>query len=323
MHGWVGDAGEELHALVTQRASCPPAALAELSRLERRLTSDAEAGAFGMLARALAENGHTDRAVSILDELRHALDEESGMRGRRQVQDSLTWQTARLLERAKRWESALEIFDELSATNRWDDLAINRSRAHCLLELADSAPNRLVQLEQLVFDNLTSDSSCTLLETLLAAWSRSSSRKGLADLAAGTVHSIRDPFSKVRTQAVIDARWNAAVSHRRALALPELLALEDLTRLIASGNHRREVQASLRAIGPSAIAYLRERANALSADQLHLFHELYSALAESGLPELESTIKAVNESSPGFPYLEIWREANALRVDLRPDRSTR
>ena len=318
LHGWIGQAGDGLSFLVTQTAACPPAALVELSQLERVRLDEQQAAAFGKLARAFAENGHVDRAVQLLDELRSDSALDPSLLRARQLRDAASWQAARLFEQAGRWENALVYLDELRSTERFDQLAIDRSRAHCLAELG-----RVNQLESLVIANLMSDASCHLLELLLGAWERSDSPKGLEELLVESAPSIIDPFAKARLQAAVVIRFNAALQHRRVLELQPEFALEQLPSLLAGGTHHREVQLALHAIGPSAVAYLQKRAENLSPDQLQLNHELHAILAETGLPELEDVIRDVDEESHGFPYLEIWRAAQALREHLPAHVSSR
>ena len=318
LHGWIGDAGDGLSFLVTQTATCPPAALVEFSQLERVRLSERQAAAFGMLARAFAENGHVDRAVELLDELRSESIIDPILLRARQLRDAATWQAGRLLEQAGRWESALLYLDELRSTERFDQLALDRSRAHCLAELG-----RISQLESLVYGNLMSDTSCQLLELLLDAWDRSDSPKGLEELLIESAQSITDPFAKARLQAAVVVRFNSALQHRRVLALRPEFALEQLPSLLDGGDHHLEVQLALRAIGPAAVPYIQKHADNLSTDQLRLNHELYAILAATGLPDLEDVIRNVDEESRGFPYLEIWRAARALREDLPAHRSSR
>jgi len=318
LHGWVGEPGDGLSSLVTEPARCPPAALIELSRFDLDHLNEGQARALGMLARAFAENGHVDNAVALLDHLRVGSLLEPELLRAEHLQDTATWQAARLFEQAERWDDALLYLNGLHSTGRWIQLAIDRSRAHSLAELG-----RVEELEQLVLLNLIADSSCRPLEYLLETWERTGSTKGLDSLLAATSRSVLDPFAKARLQAMIVLRYNSAMQHRRVLAMQPELALEQLPSLLDGGEHHHEVHVALRANGPSAVTYLQRRAVELVAGQPPLSHELRAVLAETGLPELAEFIENIDEESLGFPYLELWSAARDLRDDLRPDRVAR
>ncbi|MFT5287011.1 MAG: tetratricopeptide (TPR) repeat protein [Planctomycetota bacterium] len=309
LHGWSSEIGEGTHPLVTEIAKCPPAALAELNRTERTHLNGKQIVAIGSVARALAENGYVDRAVSMLDQLRgQALPIRSESR--------MLWQAARLHEAAGNWQSALDYLEVLDSTRHWNDLAINRVRAHCYYELEQTE-----QLENLIFSNLTSDPSCHSLELLIQAWKRSRSSNGLPQLLEGCLQTVRDASAQDRIRAEITKHFEAAVLHLQILSLSPADTADNLTELLAGGDHHREAGLTLQHIGPQSINSIRERAKSLPADELQLIHELHRVLAESGLAQVEDAIKAIDESSGGFPYLSIWKAAHALRRDLSASQS--
>ena len=309
LHGWSQEVGGGIHPLVTELAQCPPAALAELSRVDRSNLRGKQIEAIDFVARALAENGHVGRAVAILADRTADQDSE-------QVADRALWQSARLLEAAKQWQSTLDYLQKLDATQRFSELAINRVRAHCYFELG-----QITELENLLFANLTSDPSCHSLELLLQAWRLSGSTRGLPQLLEGCLQTVHDLSAAERIRTEITGRFEVAEQHLQILSLSAIETVEHLSELLAGGDHHREAQLTLLQVGPQSVDSFRERAENLPADQPQLIHELHLVMAETGLAQVEEAIRAIDKLSGGFAYLSIWKAAHALRRDLVNDQS--
>jgi hypothetical protein len=337
LHGWVGDLGDGLSWMISVPASCPPAALFELSEGELAPASGELYGIYRLLARVFAEAGHVERALPFLEAIRAGVPPVSpappvssgpAADGSADPCDGVELAAARVLQRAGEWERALDVLDrprERSAVpHRAEDLA----RMTSLLELG-----RVEELERLVVRGLGNGDECRPLELLIEGWRRAGVSLGIDHLIGAAEARLGRPLGE-EDRARLDALWDIAVGHRRVLESAPRYAGPELVSLLGGGAHVDDVLERLEAAGTDLVDDLLEHLTALLAapetGDGGVARALARVLAETGdaraLPVLEGLEGLEGPAEPGgldgpvvaLPQslLERWRAANALRRDL-------
>lgn len=296
LHGWIGAVGDGLSWMIELPASCPPAALFDLSQRSDAISTGDATVANG-LARVFAENGHPEHATELVTE---------------------PATRARLFAAAGRWNEVLALLEPLDAP------MLLGLRLRALLEVGRTAELETRVIEALAARYVRGEhvpgADCHAVELLLEAWDREGRGGRASELVQRVELQAGSPVEGADRRA-LGALRDTAHRHRYVLELPRGAARRQLTTLLTAGDHRRDVLERIENRGTDEIDALVEQLVLLvgqsDVDSAHTLWALVQVLAETGDPRVLPALEAL-ESTGELEPLARWEAAHRLREDLSP-----